>query len=130
MPSLPIRKIGRSTWGRPLYRVEEMIFYQYKHRDLRLNIYVPPGYVTDLASIPWPLCYLLCPDGPWAHAAIFHDYLIDQGVNRFLCDAIFRHVLWEDRTHVSLPFYYGVRMYWACIGKWLALLHRPKIPKN
>lgn len=36
---------------------------------------VPTGFVTDLASIPWPLWSFLRPDGNYAAAAIIHDYL-------------------------------------------------------
>jgi Protein of unknown function (DUF1353) len=37
---------------------------------------VPAGFVTDLASIPWPLWSTgLRPDGQYAYAAIVHDYL-------------------------------------------------------
>jgi hypothetical protein len=39
-------------------------------------VIVPAGYVTDLASIPrfaWSLGF--APDGPWAKAAVVHDYL-------------------------------------------------------
>lgn len=39
-------------------------------------ITVPAGFVTDLASIPqfaWSLGF--APDGPWAKAAVIHDYL-------------------------------------------------------
>lgn len=35
---------------------------------------VPAGFVTDLATIPWPLSILLPPDGPWARPAILHDF--------------------------------------------------------
>jgi hypothetical protein len=36
---------------------------------------VPKGFVTDLASIPRPFWSLLPPNGPYAQAAIVHDYL-------------------------------------------------------
>jgi Protein of unknown function (DUF1353) len=36
---------------------------------------VPPGFVTDLASIPRVFWSLLPPDGNYAYAAIVHDYL-------------------------------------------------------
>ena len=36
---------------------------------------VPKGFVTDLASIPPILYSYLRPDGPYAYAAIIHDYL-------------------------------------------------------
>lgn len=40
------------------------------------TVEVPAGFVTDLASIPWPLWSAgLRPDGQYAFAAIVHDYL-------------------------------------------------------
>jgi hypothetical protein len=36
---------------------------------------VPPGFVTDMASIPRVFWSLLRPDGEYAYAAIVHDYL-------------------------------------------------------
>jgi hypothetical protein len=39
------------------------------------KITVPPGFVTDLASIPRLFWDLLPPDGPWVKAAVIHDYL-------------------------------------------------------
>jgi hypothetical protein len=36
---------------------------------------VPPGFVTDFASIPRVFWSLLRPDGEYAYAAVVHDYL-------------------------------------------------------
>jgi hypothetical protein len=36
---------------------------------------VPVGFVTDFASIPRPFWSLVRPDGDYAYAAVFHDYL-------------------------------------------------------
>lgn len=33
------------------------------------------AFVTDLASIPWLVRGIYPPDGPWAKAAVIHDYL-------------------------------------------------------
>jgi hypothetical protein len=61
-------KDGRCEWG-----VERPFVYQVRGtQDL---ITVPPGFTTDLASIPsiaWPF---LPPDGPWLKAAVVHDFL-------------------------------------------------------
>jgi hypothetical protein len=39
------------------------------------DVTVPPLFVTDLASIPRPFFSELRPDGPYAYAAIVHDWL-------------------------------------------------------
>jgi hypothetical protein len=81
---------------RPLYVIAKPFEYCYdKTGDV---ITVPRGFVTDLASIPSPVSVFLKPDGPYAQAAIVHDYLYaggspgdDQGqdyANDVLCEAM------------------------------------------
>ena len=69
----PAIRGGRSLWG--------------VQRDLEYRtapdgeggedelITVPAGFVTDLASVPRPVWSVYPPDGPWAKAAIIHDFL-------------------------------------------------------
>ena len=64
----PAIKEGRSLWG--------------VQRDLGYRpgaggdvILVPAGFVTDLTSIPRWCWVILTPDGPWAKAAVVHDFL-------------------------------------------------------
>jgi hypothetical protein len=58
--------------GRSLWAVEKPLSYRTHAGD---TITLPPGMVTDLASIPAPVSALLPPDGPWAQIAVFHDLL-------------------------------------------------------
>lgn len=52
---------------------------------------VPPGFVTDLASIPRIFYSLLRPDGEYAYAAVVHDYLYwTQTRSREEADHIFK----------------------------------------
>lgn len=60
-------RAGRSLWG-----VEKPLSYRTHAGD---TITLPPGMVTDLASIPAGASWLLPPDGPWAEIAVFHDLL-------------------------------------------------------
>lgn len=46
---------------------------------LGLTIFVPAGFVTDLASIPQALWAVLPPIGPYDEAAVVHDYLYQHG---------------------------------------------------
>ncbi len=64
----PSIKAGRSLWGLhdPL---------TYSPTDYVHTIRVPPGFVTDLASIPRWSWILLPPDGPWLKGAVIHDFL-------------------------------------------------------
>lgn len=64
----PAIRNGRSLWAvqRPL---------EYRTGDGDELIVVPPGFVTDLASVPRFVWSFYPPDGPWAKAAIIHDFL-------------------------------------------------------
>jgi hypothetical protein len=62
-------KDGRSLWG-----IHEGLTYQTSIGG-EGTITVPPGFVTDLASIPRLASSIYPPDGPWVKAAIIHDYL-------------------------------------------------------
>ncbi len=65
-----------------------------------LVIRVPSGFRTDLASIPWALRWVFPPDGPYARAAVLHDW--EYALGRFprsLCDVIF----WDAMTNRDLP---------------------------
>jgi hypothetical protein len=42
---------------------------------------VPAGFVTDFASVPRFLHWLVLPYGPYTRAAVLHDYLIEVRIN-------------------------------------------------
>lgn len=65
----PSIRAGRSLWA-----VQRALEYQ-AGADLNELIIVPPGFVTDLASVPRAVWSFYPPDGPWAKAAIIHDFL-------------------------------------------------------
>lgn len=64
-----VTRDGRSLWG-----VERLLSYRTDVGGAG-TITVPPGFVTDLASIPRLVSGVLPPDGPWLKAAIVHDFL-------------------------------------------------------
>jgi len=65
----PSIRAGRSLWA-----VQRALEYQ-AGDDPEELIVVPPGFVTDLASVPRAVWSFYPPDGPWAKAAIIHDFL-------------------------------------------------------
>lgn len=79
---------------------------------------VPAGFNSDLASVPWGLWNLIPPWGPYADAAVIHDYLYRVQVikPRKFVDQIFLEAMevkqcrWVQRWAI----YLGVR-----IGGWL-----------
>ncbi|WP_229996560.1 DUF1353 domain-containing protein, partial [Escherichia coli] len=58
--------------------VEPFEFWQTERPDD--VIYVPEGYVTDLASVPRILWSVFPPHGRYAKAAIIHDWLYDNAL--------------------------------------------------
>jgi hypothetical protein len=59
--------------GRSLWAVQRVL--EYRTGNGGELIVVPPGFVTDLASVPRFVWSFYPPDGPWAKAAIIHDFL-------------------------------------------------------
>jgi len=61
--------------------------------------FVEDGYICDLASIPRLLWVLWPPSGgPWADAAVFHDWDYDHGDDRLQADKDFREIMLERGT--------------------------------
>jgi len=78
-------------------------------------IVVPPGFVTDYTSIPWPVTYILPRKGrKYVNAAFVHDYLYALGLegqrvfaDRIMLDAMDEYdVDWLTRYII----YFGVRI--------------------
>lgn len=64
-------------------------------------ITVPNGFVTDLASIPWPASMLIPKSGIYNAAAVLHDFLYaTQTRPRKECDFIF----WEAMKSLRVNF--------------------------
>lgn len=80
---------------------------------------VPPGFLTDAATVPRVVSWLFPRHGIYTRAAVLHDWLITDGrdqVSSRDADAIFRRVLRE----LEVPFlrrwlmWAGVR--WGALG--------------
>lgn len=54
-------------------------FEYYLATDVTVTVKVPKGFVTDGASVPKWLQWLLPPWGAYGQAAVLHDYLLDVG---------------------------------------------------
>lgn len=71
---------------------------------------VPKGFATDLASIPRILWPLMPPCGPWARAAVLHDFVYREGpLSRLDCDRLFRTALADS----GVPWFTRSLMYRA-----------------
>jgi len=112
------RSFWRLFWILPgpiLWRLDQDLIIKLGVNGEGLRLTVPKGFITDLASVPFLLWMIFPPHGPWAPAAVAHDYLYSRfckGCSRFLADAIFR-----DLMHIlgvwipaRIPIYYAVRL--------------------
>lgn len=74
------------------------------------TITVPCDFETDFASIPRVLWSLFPPAGPWAPAAVVHDFLYRNGlVSRAEADGIFR----DASEDLGVPAWVRWSMYTA-----------------
>lgn len=94
---------GRGTW-----RVDSPLIYS---SDVAMrSIRVPPGFVTDFASVPRiPVAFFLTAD--CAHeAAVVHDYLYTYGtLSRAMADS----VLLEAMAVSGIPAWRRRLIYWG-----------------
>lgn len=73
---------GSKSFGSPaiLSKFSDGMYYlrapiDYSTEKIPLSVQIPTGFVTDLTSIPRVFWSLIPRDGPYADAAIVHDYL-------------------------------------------------------
>ena len=103
--------LGRFA-DRTYFLLKEVGWEPNKGQEALRAVKVPPGFVTDFASIPRVFWSVLPPDGDYTYPAIIHDYLYwEQPVSRSEADTILKYAM-ED-FKVSTPtiatIYSGVR---------------------
>ena len=75
---------------------------------------VPAGFQTDFASIPRIFWNILPPIGPYAQAAVVHDYLYQQGfVDRKTAELTFLEIMKNDGVNCFVRYlmYAAVRVF-------------------
>ena len=106
---------GSLYHGRPLYITTKDFSYRFGSVKEPVSVFlVPAGFKTDLASIPWPFKLFFPPDGPWAKAAVLHDFLcVNLGVSNIAKDAIFYEALKVLNINpvIAFCFFMSVRIY-------------------
>jgi hypothetical protein len=68
---------GKNREGRQCVRLLQPVIY----RDGPIEIIAPMGFETDFASVPGFLDGIVPSFGPWARAAIIHDFAYHVGGN-------------------------------------------------
>ncbi|MDB2439540.1 DUF1353 domain-containing protein [Hellea sp.] len=92
--------VTRLEQGRPIRVITKPFEYHVGKFDSGNKVSVPLGYCSDGASVPRPLRWFLEPWGPYAQAAIVHDFLYStwqrprKEADEIFCEAI--KVITED----------------------------------
>lgn len=83
------------------------------------TIWAPRGFITDFASIPRMLHWMISPNGVSRKAAVIHDWLYCSQINtRSHADAVFLEALkasganWAQRTVMYSAVRMGGWIYW------------------
>lgn len=100
-------KDGSIDWGPTPARRDDGVA-----QPVTVEVSVPEGFVTDLASIPRAFWSIKRPEGRHAYAAAIHDYLYwTQRRSRKESDEIFRAVMLESKADAAtvLALYNTVR---------------------
>ena len=95
------------------------------------TINVPIGFMTDFASVPRPLWWLLPKWGKYGNAAVIHDYCYwEQSRSRKKSDLIFHEAMQvlEVPDWKIFLMYYAVRLGGGLA--WLGNSRRKKVEKN
>ena len=88
---LMLKAVGRR---RGLQCFETLAELVYTDIDGDLCLRVPKGTVTDFASVPWGLRWLVPQMGRYNPATVLHDHLCQRKkCSRFIADAIFRNAM-------------------------------------
>lgn len=95
----------------PGYRWE--VYKEFQCTNEFVDVVVPKGYVTDLASIPRALWWFMPPAGRHAQACVVHDFMYDNAIStKELADKGFHAGLLE----LGIPRWRAYAMYLAV--KW------------
>lgn len=104
--------------GVPLFKT--LAELRYVDLDGGLDLIVPKGSVTDFASVPWVLRWIVPRMGRYNPATVLHDELCRRKLcSRFMADAILR----DSMAGLKVPLwrrvlmFYGVRAYAVLTGK-------------
>lgn len=108
--SIPSSPGVRPSGNNRAFVLIEVMNYEVGSTGISINI--PPGFVTDYASIPRPLWGLYSPHDQYSRAAIVHDYLYwTQNCTRLQADNLFMIAMKESDVPLSTrnAVYGGVR---------------------
>lgn len=81
----------------------------------RIRLYIPEGFITDLASVPRVIWAVVPPYGLHTRAAVVHDWLYRSKIQitRAEADNVFLELMQQDKVDPTLAklMYRAVRMF-------------------
>lgn len=100
--------------GNPIYVITKDFSYALGSLESPIHVFnIPAGYLTDMASIPFPINLLFKPNGPWAKAAVLHDYITGEffDISRIVADGVFLEAMTVLKINLFIAylFYFAVR---------------------
>lgn len=110
------------------WRLTEPLVYRGRREDW----VVPVGFVTDFASVPVPVRWLIPADGPWTAAAIVHDWFCSVGIEAGVissgdADAVFRRMCRELGTPIPRRWLMWAGVRWGALA---STVRRPGIARD
>ena len=116
--SVTVRRVDDRRWA----VVEELVYLGRRDRFV-----VPAGFLTDFATVPRVVVWLIPRFGRYTLAAILHDWLVTEGLRSGVvtsreADGIFRRVMREGGVPVLRRW-----LMW-CGVRWGALASRSRRP--
>ncbi len=114
--------------GRGMRELTRNFIYHIGEKNSGKEIFIPNGFKTDFASIPWPASMLIPKDGDYNQPTVLHDFLYSKCgeipqrdsldiivYSRKECDDIFLEsmVVIDSLKEFSIPFWKRRTMYRA-----------------
>lgn len=111
-----VRELPHAREGRVCVQLLKPLEYRVGSANSDEIITVPTGFITDFASIPRGLWNVFPPLGPWARAAIIHDYLYcSNGQSGKYSKKQADHIFKEAMKVLSVPAWQREIMYRAVV---------------
>lgn len=116
--------------SRRVYRLLERFAVRISYPGGHMNVIVPKGFETDLASFPLPLQILMGNRDDYLEESILHDWLYREGIPVFFANSMMRVVMTQLRRKAWKRWcvFYGLMFlgYRAPGWQWLARLWQRK----
>ena len=105
-----LNQVEYESIGEGLYRLCKPLVYIDKND---VTYVVKKGFITDLATIPKRLHFILPPNGDYEESAVLHDYLLKSGYKRSRASSLFLESMLSDnvRLREAVTLYVGVKSY-------------------